>query len=66
MDDLACDYIKIVYKGTEKVFPIYTMIEKEFSALGPDSKCIFYVKFYFILNLFFWNNVNLTLFKKDF
>ena len=41
VDDLACDYIKVVYKGTEKVFPIYTMIEKEFSALGPDSELNF-------------------------
>jgi len=37
-DDLACDYIKVVYKNTEKVFPIYDMVKKEYSALGPDSE----------------------------
>jgi len=37
VDNLACDFIKIEYKGSEKYFPIYTIINTEYNALGPDT-----------------------------
>ena len=38
VDNLACDFIKVEYKGVEKYFPVYDIINDDYGVLGPESK----------------------------